>query len=220
MYCVYLVDDVGGRVGGVRHVGGDGVEAGYRDLVPLDREKPLASLLPLHLLRMRRRPPAPTTRAAHPRSIIAAARGDVATRKTKGHGFRDGPSSLSSQQLAGHTYFDSLGSYLDPLVMEHLGSSSIVRGRGKNKRIWTYFEDEELIKGLYDVAFPHYDTLAAIYGRDIATGEGAEGLGEVVTNMEKEIVLQDVEDEEDEESMSRETPRRSFDSTAPRWSFD
>ncbi|XP_015634899.1 uncharacterized protein [Oryza sativa Japonica Group] len=196
--------------------------------------------------------------------------------------------------------------------MEHLGSSSIVRGRGKNKRIWTYFEDEELIKalfeialdpswkseggfkngycqvlenvlakklpssgltavphiesrvrhfrtkfgaievmltksgfswddnrkmiqcekqqyddhcrknneakGLYGVAFPHYDTLAAIYGKDIATGEGAEGLGEAVANMEKEIVqdIQDEEDEEDEERVSRETPRR----TTPRRSID
>nr|XP_015624407.2 uncharacterized protein LOC107277073 [Oryza sativa Japonica Group] len=193
-------------------------------------------------------------------------------------------------------------------VMEHLGSSSIVRGRGNNKRIWTYFEDEELIKalfeialdpswkseggfkngycqvlenvlakklpnsgltavphiesrvrhfrtkfgaievmltksgfswddnrkmiqcekqqyddhcrknneakGLYGVAFPHYDTLAAIYGKDIATGEGAEGFGEAVANMEKEIVrdIQDEEDEEDEERVS--TPRRSIDSTA------
>ncbi|KAF0905773.1 hypothetical protein E2562_008827 [Oryza meyeriana var. granulata] len=75
-------------------------------------------------------------------------------------------------------------------------------------------------KGLYGVAFPHYDTLAAIYGRDIATREGAEGLGEAVANMEKEIVVQDVEDEEDEESVSRETPRWSFDSTAPRRSVD
>uniref|UniRef100_A0A0E0NE16 Myb/SANT-like domain-containing protein n=1 Tax=Oryza rufipogon TaxID=4529 RepID=A0A0E0NE16_ORYRU len=200
--------------------------------------------------------------------------------------------------------------------MEHLGSSSIVRGRGKNKRIWTYFEDEELIKalfeialdpswkseggfkngycqvlenvlakklpssgltavphiesrvrhfrtkfgaievmltksgfswddnrkmiqcekqqyddhcrknneakGLYGVAFPHYDTLAAIYGKDIATGEGAEGFGEAVANMEKEIVrdIQDEEDEEDEERVSRETPRRSVDSSAPRRSID
>ncbi|KAF0923557.1 hypothetical protein E2562_006560 [Oryza meyeriana var. granulata] len=137
--------------------------------------------------------------------------------------------------------------------MELLGSLGIVHGRGKNKRIWTYIEDEELIKalfelsldpswkseggfknrycevlegvlvkklpgcgltavphiesrknnevkGLYGVAFPHYDTLAAIYGRDIATGEGGEGLSEAVANMEKEIVIQDVEDEEDEES--------------------
>ncbi|BAH95146.1 Os11g0205200 [Oryza sativa Japonica Group] len=191
-------------------------------------------------------------------------------------------------------------------VMEHLGSSCIVRGRGKNKRIWTYFEDEELIKalfeialdpswkseggfkngycqvlenvlakklpssgltavptkfgtievmltksgfswddnrkmiqcekqqyddhcrknneakGLYGVAFPHYDTLAAIYGKDIATREGAEGLGEAVANMEKEIVqdIQDEEDKEDEERVSRETPRRSIDLAAPRRSID
>ncbi|BAT13115.1 Os11g0205200 [Oryza sativa Japonica Group] len=185
--------------------------------------------------------------------------------------------------------------------MEHLGSSCIVRGRGKNKRIWTYFEDEELIKalfeialdpswkseggfkngycqvlenvlakklpssgltavptkfgtievmltksgfswddnrkmiqcekqqyddhcrknneakGLYGVAFPHYDTLAAIYGKDIATREGAEGLGEAVANMEKEIV-QDIQDEEDKEDEERvidsAAPRRSIDSTA------
>ncbi|KAF0927062.1 hypothetical protein E2562_029734 [Oryza meyeriana var. granulata] len=70
-------------------------------------------------------------------------------------------------------------------------------------------------KSLYGVAFPHYDTLATIYGRDIATGEGVEGLGEVVTNMEKEIDIQDVEDKEDEEeSVSRETHWRSVDSTA------
>ncbi|XP_015616305.1 uncharacterized protein [Oryza sativa Japonica Group] len=210
-------------------------------------------------------------------------------------------------QFTGRTGFVSLKA-----IMEHLGSSSIVRGRGKNKRIWTYFEDEELIKalfeialdpswkseggfkngycqvlenvlakklpssgltvvphiesrvrhfrtkfgaievmltksgfswddnrkmiqcekqqyddhcrknneakGLYGVAFPHYDTLAAIYGKDIATGEGAEGLGEAVANMEKKIVqdIQDEEDEKDEERVSRETPRR----TTPRRSID
>lgn len=158
--------------------------------------------------------------------------------------------------------------------MNQSESSSVARGRGKNKRIWTYYEDEELIKslyeisldpkwkseggfkngycsvlenelkarlpgcglsaiphiesrvrhfrtkygaieamlaksgfnwddnrkmvqcekqqyeahckdnpdakGLYGIAFPHFDTLAAIYGKDIATGEGAEGLGEAV----------------------------------------
>nr|BAC05654.1 OJ1005_B10.23 [Oryza sativa Japonica Group] len=77
-------------------------------------------------------------------------------------------------------------------------------------------------KGLYGVAFPHYDTLAAIYGKHIATGEGAEGLGEAVANMEKEIVqdIQDEEDEEDEERVSREMPRRSIDSAAARRSID
>ncbi|XP_062185285.1 uncharacterized protein LOC133888909 isoform X2 [Phragmites australis] len=70
-------------------------------------------------------------------------------------------------------------------------------------------------KGLYGIAFPYYETLASIYGRDIATGEGAEGLGEAVTNMEREITTKyGIDQEEEEERMSRETPRRSTDSTS------
>ncbi|KAG8081837.1 hypothetical protein GUJ93_ZPchr0014g47150 [Zizania palustris] len=70
-------------------------------------------------------------------------------------------------------------------------------------------------KGLYGIAFPYYDTLAAIYGRDIATGEGAEGVAEAMSNMEKEIALEDVQDQDDvEERACIETPRRSVDSTS------
>nr|AAX95049.1 hypothetical protein LOC_Os11g09900 [Oryza sativa Japonica Group]ABA91980.1 hypothetical protein LOC_Os11g09900 [Oryza sativa Japonica Group] len=220
---------------------------------------------------------------------------------------RENSPNLSLSQLFRHLMIGQIfATLLLRGFMEHLGSSCIVRGRGKNKRIWTYFEDEELIKalfeialdpswkseggfkngycqvlenvlakklpssgltavptkfgtievmltksgfswddnrkmiqcekqqyddhcrknneakGLYGVAFPHYDTLAAIYGKDIATREGAEGLGEAVANMEKEIVqdIQDEEDKEDEERVSRETPRRSIDLAAPRRSID
>ncbi|WVZ81722.1 LOW QUALITY PROTEIN: hypothetical protein U9M48_029066 [Paspalum notatum var. saurae] len=84
-------------------------------------------------------------------------------------------------------------------------------------------ENHPNAKGLYGIAFPHFVTLAAIYGKDIATGEGAEGLVDAVTNMEKEITLEanDVQEVEVErDSMSRETPpwwasdRNSVDSTS------
>ena len=66
---------------------------------------------------------------------------------------------------------------------------------------------------MYGIAFPHFDTLAAIYGKDIVTGEGAEGLVDAVTNMEKEITLEANDDQEvEDDRMSRETP--------PRWTSD
>lgn len=64
-------------------------------------------------------------------------------------------------------------------------------------------------KGLYGIAFPYFETLGAIYGKDIATGEGAEGLVDAVTNMEKETVCLDLEVEDD--SVSLETPRCTSD---------
>jgi hypothetical protein len=54
--------------------------------------------------------------------------------------------------------------------------------------------------------------LAAIYGKDIATGDGAKGLGESVSNMEKEIVLGEECQLVEEDRMSMDTPRRSLDS--------
>ncbi|RCV09379.1 LOW QUALITY PROTEIN: hypothetical protein SETIT_2G022900v2 [Setaria italica] len=70
-------------------------------------------------------------------------------------------------------------------------------------------------KGLYGVAFPYYDSLAAIYGSDIANGEGAEGFSEAVGNIEKELAVEgDNHQEEEEDRMSRETLRRSIDSAS------
>jgi len=55
------------------------------------------------------------------------------------------------------------------------------------------------------------EKLCAIYSKDIATGEGAEGFDEAVTNLAIEI---DAEERQrgEEDKMSRETPRRSVDS--------
>ncbi|WVZ78229.1 LOW QUALITY PROTEIN: hypothetical protein U9M48_025977 [Paspalum notatum var. saurae] len=72
-------------------------------------------------------------------------------------------------------------------------------------------------KGLYGITFPYYDTLSAIYGRDIATGESAEKIGEAVVNLEKEVAAghgNQPEEGEEERMMSRETPRRSTDSAS------
>ncbi|KAF8714787.1 hypothetical protein HU200_027314 [Digitaria exilis] len=70
-------------------------------------------------------------------------------------------------------------------------------------------------KGLYGVSFPYYDTLSAIYGSDIATGEGAEGISEAVGNLGQELATEHGNHQEiDEDRMSRETPVRSTDSAS------
>jgi hypothetical protein len=68
---------------------------------------------------------------------------------------------------------------------------------------------------LYGVQFPYYNLLSAIYGKDIATGEGTEDMSDAVNNMEQELAVGDGngnDEEEEEDRTSRETPRRSFDS--------
>ncbi|KAI4997284.1 hypothetical protein ZWY2020_052626 [Hordeum vulgare] len=65
-------------------------------------------------------------------------------------------------------------------------------------------------KRLYGVSFPYFEQLAAIYGKDIATGENAEGFGEAVGNLEKEIAMEEEENEE-EDMISTGTARRSID---------
>ncbi|XP_037450574.1 uncharacterized protein LOC119320706 [Triticum dicoccoides] len=64
-------------------------------------------------------------------------------------------------------------------------------------------------KGLYGVPFPYFEQLAAIYGKDIATGENAEGFGEAVGNLENEIAIE--EEEHEEEDMISTGTARCFD---------
>jgi len=70
-------------------------------------------------------------------------------------------------------------------------------------------------KGLYGIKFPYYDTLSAIYRNDIATGEGIEDISEAVGNMEEELPAEHGNQHcEEEDRMSRETPRQSVDSAS------
>ncbi|KAF8666420.1 hypothetical protein HU200_053528 [Digitaria exilis] len=70
-------------------------------------------------------------------------------------------------------------------------------------------------KCLYGVAFPYYDTLSAIYGSDIATGEGAEGISEAVGNLRQELAAEHCNHQEiDADRMSRDMPVQSTDSTS------
>ena len=63
---------------------------------------------------------------------------------------------------------------------------------------------------MYGVSFPYFEQLAAIYGKDIATGESAEGFGEAVGNLENEIAIEE-EEHEEEDLISKGTARRSVD---------
>ena len=63
---------------------------------------------------------------------------------------------------------------------------------------------------MYGVPFPYFEQLAAIYGKDIATGENAEGFGEAVGNLENEIAMEE-EEHEEEDLISTGTSRRSVD---------
>ncbi|RLM52753.1 uncharacterized protein C2845_PMPSC055470 [Panicum miliaceum] len=163
--------------------------------------------------------------------------------------------------LSHHLKNRTIGKIFYRSDMNSSESSTIVHGRGKNKRKWVPAEDDVLIKalhdvsldprwrsdgsfknghtsvlearlaeklpgakisaiphnhpdakGLYGVPFPYYDVLAAIYSKDIATGEGAEDLTDAISNMEQELAAGNGNDEEEEDA--QETPRRSVDSTS------
>ncbi|KAI4994174.1 hypothetical protein ZWY2020_029222 [Hordeum vulgare] len=65
-------------------------------------------------------------------------------------------------------------------------------------------------KGLYGVSFPYFEQLAAIYGKDITIGENVDGFGEAVGNLEKEIGMEEEENEE-EDMISTGIARWSID---------
>ncbi|KAL5655583.1 hypothetical protein ACJX0J_034902, partial [Zea mays] len=79
----------------------------------------------------------------------------------------------------------------------------------------THCKNNPDAKGLYGVSFPYYDELSMVYSKDMAIGEGAEDMTDVVQNLEEELVRVNANDEENGEDMtSVETPRRSVDSTS------
>ncbi|KAL5665404.1 hypothetical protein ACJX0J_025512, partial [Zea mays] len=79
----------------------------------------------------------------------------------------------------------------------------------------THCKNNPDAKGLYGVSFPYYDELSMVYSKDMAIGEGAEDMTDVVKNLEEELVCVNVNDEEVGEDMtSVETLRRSVDSTS------
>jgi hypothetical protein len=63
---------------------------------------------------------------------------------------------------------------------------------------------------LYGISFPYFKKLTTIYSKDIVTGEGAKGFGEVVTNLANEIIVEE-RDMQKEDMMPREAPRRLVD---------
>ncbi|KAE8777714.1 hypothetical protein D1007_49483 [Hordeum vulgare] len=71
-------------------------------------------------------------------------------------------------------------------------------------------ENHEEAKGLYGVSFPYFEQLVAIYGKDIITWENIEGFGEAVGKLEKEIAMEEKENEE-EGMIPTGTARRSID---------
>jgi hypothetical protein len=80
-----------------------------------------------------------------------------------------------------------------------------------------FMQNHPYAKGLYKVQFPYYNLLSTIYGKDIATSECAKDMSDNVNNMEQELAVEagnGNDEEEEEDRTSRETPRRSFDSTS------
>lgn len=75
-----------------------------------------------------------------------------------------------------------------------------------------YCPMQENLDAKVGITFSYYDTISAIYGSNIATGEHAQGIGEVVANLEEEIVAEHGNKlEKEDDRMSRETPRLSLD---------
>ncbi|WVZ93181.1 hypothetical protein U9M48_039183 [Paspalum notatum var. saurae] len=93
-------------------------------------------------------------------------------------GFKNGYLSMLAQILLGFTAIPHIESGVRHFRTKYWSNQGYVSFKwiSWDERIERWYNKNPYAKGLYGTAFPHLDTLAAIYGRDIATGEGAESL--------------------------------------------
>lgn len=80
-----------------------------------------------------------------------------------------------------------------------------------------FFQTHTSCKNLYGIAFPYYNDLMTIYGKDYATGKPAEGFVDAVSNMEKTAPAQvTLDSSDDEEDVVGDNATQTVESEAPR----
>ncbi|XP_059592883.1 extracellular ribonuclease LE [Vitis vinifera] len=87
-------------------------------------------------------------------------------------------------------------------------SSGQIRGRGRNKRVWTPGEDEKLVECLVELCvsgkghkdanglrlkpFPHFDDLSLVFGKDRANGKGAMSATDILEELDQVEASNDI----------------------------